>query len=518
MLPRMPERHLCRIRTPKNCFAEGKRKMGNHTDNNRELLKNFFTGIGKIINLQDQVITDYHQYEKVIDFEKYLAWDPQQEYIKFNANPVDGPILTVQRPNFTSAPAIPNNLQEWIVAEKWKDFQQTPEKREQIQRDQEIEKFEADPSRMRSWKKLLPEREAWAEEEKRLYQIEKLFQTLYQLNMIQNQDFDSKELVFAFGLFETKETNPIRISHPLFTKKLRISDARSEENILEIFDAGENLEVETSFFQEIQDGSVHQIAQIGENFLRYEDTINIYEEATLEPALKDVLSKITSHGDYCTKEQLPGARIKSQRPYLLSYSPLILYRSQKSGIAAFLNKIIEDVDKNGKIKPHLIDIMSPKNTGSNSASISGNPECSQDIGKRLNAISGEDEEILMTKPANREQLFIAQEIAHKNAVEVQGPPGTGKTHTIANLLGNLLAQGKTVLVTSEKVKALTVLRDKLDERLQPLCIPFLGDNQSEMMDSIQKIQNGVSRIRPTELQKEIQELKDQRKLLRPDYN
>lgn len=157
--------------------------------------------------------------------------------------------------------------------------------------------------------------------------------------------------------------------------------------------------------------------------------------------------------------------------------------------------------------------MNPQDTVSNSTPISGDSESSQDIGKRLNAISGEDEEILMTKPANREQLFIAQEIAHKNAVEVQGPPGTGKTHTIANLLGNLLAQGKTVLVTSEKVKALTVLRDKLDKRLQPLCIPFLGDNQSEMMDSIQKIQNGVSRIRPTELQKEIQELKDQRKSL-----
>lgn len=391
MLQRMPGGLLCSIRTPKNCFAEGKRKMGNHTDNNRELLKNFFTGIGKIINLQDQVITDYHQYEKVIDFEKYLACDLQQDYIKFNANSLNGPILTVQRPNFTSAPAIPKTLQEWIVAEKWKDFLQTPERREQIQRDQEVEKFEEDPSRIRIWQKLLPEREAWAEGAKRLYQIEKLFQTLYQLNMMQKQDFDSKELVFAFGLFETKATNPIHISHPLFTKKLRISDAKSEENIIEVFDTGENLEVETSFFQEIQDGSVHQIAQIGENFLRYEDTINIYKEATLEPALKDVLSKITSHGDYCTKEQLPSARIKSQRPYLLSYSPLILYRSQKSGIAAFLNKIIEDVDKNGKIKPHLIDIMNPQDTVSNSTPISGDSESSQDIGKRLNAISGEDE-------------------------------------------------------------------------------------------------------------------------------
>ena len=61
-----------------------------------------------------------------------------------------------------------------------------------------MEAFEADPSRVRQWEKLLPEREAWAEEGKRLNQIEKLFQTLYQLNTMQKQDFDSKELVFAF--------------------------------------------------------------------------------------------------------------------------------------------------------------------------------------------------------------------------------------------------------------------------------------------------------------------------------
>lgn len=54
----------------------------------------------------------------------------------------------------------------------------------------------------------------------------------------------------------------------------------------------------------------------------------------------------------------------------------------------------------------------------------------------------EDEEILLPKPANREQMGIVRKIEHSSTILVQGPPGTGKTHTIANLLGHFLAQGK----------------------------------------------------------------------------
>lgn len=45
---------------------------------------------------------------------------------------------------------------------------------------------------------------------------------------------------------------------------------------------------------------------------------------------------------------------------------------------------------------------------------------------------------------------------------MDGPPGTGKSQTIANMVGVLLAAGKTVLFVSEKAAALDVVRDRLD--------------------------------------------------------
>ena len=42
----------------------------------QELLKNFFIGIGKVINLQDKVVTNYREYDAVIPFLDYLDLDP----------------------------------------------------------------------------------------------------------------------------------------------------------------------------------------------------------------------------------------------------------------------------------------------------------------------------------------------------------------------------------------------------------------------------------------------------------
>lgn len=54
---------------------------------------------------------------------------------------------------------------------------------------------------------------------------------------------------------------------------------------------------------------------------------------------------------------------------------------------------------------------------------------------------------------------------------VDGPPGTGKSQTIANLIAEFLAAGKTVLFVSEKSAALEVVKRRLDQcRLGDFCL------------------------------------------------
>lgn len=47
---------------------------------------------------------------------------------------------------------------------------------------------------------------------------------------------------------------------------------------------------------------------------------------------------------------------------------------------------------------------------------------------------------------------------------LDGPPGTGKSQTIANIIGTLIDQGKSVLFVSEKIVALEVVKDRLHQR------------------------------------------------------
>src|SRR5690606_16388157 len=102
------------------------------------------------------------------------------------------------------------------------------------------------------------------------------------------------------------------------------------------------------------------------------------------------------------------------------------------------------------------------------------------------------------------------------AVRVQGPPGTGKTHTIANLIGHLLAEGKSVLVTSHTTKALRVLHEKVAEKLQPLCVSVLeGDSTSlsQLTHAATSISARLSSDDPDHLAQEASAIRQQRESL-----
>lgn len=87
--------------------------------------------------------------------------------------------------------------------------------------------------------------------------------------------------------------------------------------------------------------------------------------------------------------------------------------------------------------------------------------------------STKDSAVLFPLPSNDEQYQIVDKVKSSNIVLVQGPPGTGKSHTIANLLSHYVSEGKKVIVTSEKAKALEVLRDKIPEDIRSLSLSLL---------------------------------------------
>lgn len=84
-----------------------------------------------------------------------------------------------------------------------------------------------------------------------------------------------------------------------------------------------------------------------------------------------------------------------------------------------------------------------------------------------------------------------------NSLNVQGPPGTGKSQTIVNIIANLLARDKTVLLVCEKQVALEVVLNRLKEvGLDKLCLPLFKYNTDKktFAKSIVDDRNAMSRI------------------------
>ncbi len=183
--------------------------------------------------------------------------------------------------------------------------------------------------------------------------------------------------------------------------------------------------------------------------------------------------------------------------------PVIFIRQRRSGPGALFELILEDIAKRTDFPASLLQIVG----------LPGGAPTDPQEDSASGSFGNENEEVLLSKPANKEQLEIARQLARRDCVLVQGPPGTGKTHTIANLLGHLLAQGKRVLVTAHTPKALRVLREKVVEALQPLCISVLQNDRQSQDDLEQSVRQIAVRLSQDdhELDREARRLKQERK-------
>lgn len=193
--------------------------------------------------------------------------------------------------------------------------------------------------------------------------------------------------------------------------------------------------------------------------------------------------------------------------------PVLFLQDRPTGIKEAVEAIRARIDDSSDIPQHLVEIVSPDAFPTYAPEDERKPT----LEEKLAATAGEDETILLTKPANTEQLAIARSIMRNDVVLVQGPPGTGKTHTIANLLGHFLAQGKRVLVTSQTTKALAVLKEKLPEEIQPLCVSVIQDKKDLERTAV-ALQRTISATTLTELSESIEGLEADRRTLTADLH
>src|SRR5438874_12428521 len=220
-------------------------------------------------------------------------------------------------------------------------------------------------------------------------------------------------------------------------------------------------------------------------------------------SLRDWSSDVCS-SDLPRGESAEGPPEKEADDPKIGRAPVLFLRTRTLGFATAIEGTLDDLATREDLPLALLKIVGL------------DPPPEADEKAETFEPGDEPEEVLLSKPANPEQIRIAVRLEREGCVLVQGPPGTGKTHTIANLIGHLLAQGQSVLVTSHTTKALRVLRDHVVEKLRPLTVSVLEsdiESRNQLEGAVSTIIERLTTGNPKKLEAEAEQLAAQRKEL-----
>jgi ADP-ribosylglycohydrolase/very-short-patch-repair endonuclease len=397
-------------------------------------------------------------------------------------------LLRVRRPAITRCPHPPSQIESWLLP-GWDDPGKPEAHSESLNSvDEQGEtitiRFDDDEERVVAfavWKSL---REKWVTPENLARQALRMFEVFYDIHSTLEKDGEQLELLAADGFLswrtESATVGIVNIEHPLLLKRVEL---RFDPNVPEftIHETDREPELYGSLFVDLKATNPTAIRARnteleagGYHPLGWEDT---------EGFLRALIQSISPiNGEFLEK---PSFETLSETPRLWR-DPVLLLRKRIAGLANSVDAIIDDIEKQTFFPPALAQITGTIEEWEGS----GLGSLSFESGKLSQGAPLSEENILLAKEANEAQIQIISRLDSSGSVIVQGPPGTGKTHTIGNLIGHLLSQGKSILVTAQTAKALRVLRDKVPPMLQPLCVAMLGSDQEarkQLESSIESI-------------------------------
>ncbi|WP_329362045.1 AAA domain-containing protein [Streptomyces sp. NBC_01483] len=404
--------------------------------------------------------------------------------------------LTVVRPEREDAPHPKTLLAPWVDEARIRDFKQTraphlrrriepefPDWSQGIPLEKAYHELDEHPKREKIEKLYATwEQEwlAWAERRRAIDPLVKLYDRLHKMHEDAANLGEAYELVLGLGRLTWQTSSGQRVERHLVTHRATIQLDPSTGTLTAAPDpTGVGLELEEGMLEAAQ----HVPGPVREGIVQVlEDASDVTDPEHLEAlhtALRSWVNAAHSAGSYLPTVERAKPRTLDVPQVGLTPAFVLRERNRRSTMDA-LKAIARQID-GGTPPTELLGYIAGRDGALTAADLAA----AEDDGTETDT-----GEMYFALPANEEQRTIAERLRANRLVVVQGPPGTGKTHTIANLVTDLLAQGKRVLITSHTPRALRVLRDKLPESIRDLCVSRTEDGaaaQRELEASVQKI-------------------------------
>lgn len=413
--------------------------------------------------------------------QKWLLWLeslPKHEKIAFENNVTeDGAWLKIIRPVLTDCPKPPEVLDGWLT-DDWKnistnDIAIKPQVEIILGGDTSIEKFEDLPDRGIAFSVWKLKRAQWRDRELPAREVAKVWDKIFSLHNELNRDGESWELMLGDGHFSYVNSQ-LNAYHPVVLRKVELRFNPATKEFI-ISDSDTKPEFYSPVFA--SDEFAGLAIKKWQHSLEFED-LHPLDQENLDYWFEGLAGSMLG-GSF-----QKGMPVESSKTPLIGRSPVLFLRPRATGRNQFIHEILAHIPEADSFPSSLLSIVG----------ITPTPISLDDSEGVSDAYANEHDDVLLTKPANAEQVAILRKLSKQDGVLVQGPPGTGKTHTIANLISSFLADGKSVLVTSHTTKALRVVRSQVSEQLRSLCVSVLDSDAQSRLERELAIRELASRL------------------------
>ena len=405
-------------------------------------------------------------------------------------------VLKISRPRLSSPPAPPAGLEGWLEA-GWEDpFKEVSplESKNEALLGTGRARFAADPKRVVAFQQWKGHRDQWAKEERPARAAMEIFEDFYELYGRVEREAERVELVLGDGILRWQRPEGT-VHHPILLQRLQLSFNPSVPEFT-LSETEHPVELYSALFQSMPDVDGRAIGRCRDEL--DQEGYSPVGDGLTSTFLERLAVQLSSRGEFIESGAPEG---DSDNPRI-GRQPVLFLRARTLGFAAAIEAILDDLRSRDDLPWSLLNIV-----GLEPPPIEeDNPDSPRDPGKA-------DADILLSKPANPEQVRIGRRTEQAGGVLVQGPPGTGKTYTIGNLIGHLLAEGKSVLVTSHTTKALRMVRSQIVPELRSLSVSLLEsdlDSHLQLESAVSSIADRLSRTDAKTLEYETDRLTQER--------
>jgi AAA domain len=312
----------------------------------------------------------------------------------------------------------------------------------------------------------------------RFKQVKKIYSKLF--NAYNDTKNDSRrEVTLSVALIqysknkERKEIETVsKINQHLFHFPLKL-DLLANNSLTVSFTDEENPFADFSFLNNtpIRKDALENIIECFEAGIENSGSKFIYD-TTFKNLISNTLQQIYVDSSFSDNLKKPTSDQTKLNTFEISFAPAINAKVKKPRFFEKLTDSIIEYDKENKPEVPLINIIlkDPSSKYSNT-SVKSNyltDTLFEETKEKYVNLEKDDFSIFFPLPYNKEQKEIFEKYQKNRLTVVTGPPGTGKSHSIVNVLCNLLAQGQRVLITAQTDKALESLLDKIPKQFDSL--------------------------------------------------